>query len=279
MSEWPYFCRNSFGGADNSRSGADLSSIVSLFRLIVLSSLFMRILTGVVAVFLFVCFCSVSCLFPQSGPPAAQRETLVAYLAGQGITDTKVLAAMGKVPREVFVEPAYLDSAYRNTALPIGDGQTISQPLVVALMTQTLRLKGDERVLEVGTGSGYQAAVLAEIAREVYTIEIKDGLAKKAEERLARLGYGNVHVLVADGYGGLPQHAPFDAIVVTASAGKIPEPLLDQLSEGGRLIMPVGPDPYSQVLTLVEKKGGRLRTSLHGEVAFVRMTGEAETAR
>jgi len=240
---------------------------------------FMRIRIGAIAVFLFFCLCSVSHLFPQSRSPAEQREELVAFLAGQGITNAKVLAAMGKVPREIFVEAPYVSSAYENTALPIGDGQTISQPLTVALMTQAIGLKGGERVLEVGTGSGYQAAVLAEIARDVYTVEIKECLAKKAKDRLDRLGYGNVHVLVADGYRGLPEHAPFDAIVVTASAGKIPEPLLDQLSEGGRLIMPVGSDPYSQDLTLVEKKGGKFRTSLLGEVAFVRMTGEAEAVR
>jgi protein-L-isoaspartate(D-aspartate) O-methyltransferase len=199
----------------------------------------MRIRIEALAVFLLLCLCSASYLFSQSGPPAAQRETLVDFFSGQGITDPKVLAAVGKVPREVFVEAPYLDSAYRNTALPIGDGQTISQPLTVALMTQALRLKGGEQVLEVGTGSGYQAAILAEIAKEVYTVEIREGLAKKAEERLNRLGYDNVHVLVADGYRGLPAHAPFDAIVVTASAGKIPEPLLGQLAEGGRLIMPV----------------------------------------
>jgi protein-L-isoaspartate(D-aspartate) O-methyltransferase len=146
-------------------------------------------------------------------------------------------------------------------------------------MTQVLRLKGGERVLEVGTGSGYQAAILAEMAREVYTVEIKEGLAKKAQARLDRLGYGNVHVLVGDGYAGLPRHAPFDAIIVTASAGKIPKPLLGQLAEGGRLIMPVGSDPYSQELTLVEKKGGKLYTSLLGEVVFVRMTGEVEKSR
>ena len=239
----------------------------------------MSIWVRAIAVSLLFCLCGVSPLFPQSRSPAAQREDLIAFLAGQGITDTKVLAAMGKIPREVFVKPPYLNSAYQNEALPLDDGQTISQPLVVALMTQALGLKGEERVLEVGTGSGYQAAVLAEIVREVYTVEIKKGLAKKAEERLARLGYGNVHVMVADGYRGLPEHAPFDAIVVTASAGKIPGPLLDQLSEGGRLIMPVGADPYSQDLTLVERRGGRLRTSLLGEVAFVRMTGEAEAGR
>jgi protein-L-isoaspartate(D-aspartate) O-methyltransferase len=228
---------------------------------------------------LLVCLCAGPQLSAQSGTPAAQRETLVAYLAGQGITDARVLAALRKVPRELFVDPPYIDSAYRNTPLPIGEGQTISQPFVVAYMTQALRLKGGEKVLEVGTGSGYQAAVLAETAREVYTIEIKEGLAKKAQARLDRLGYANVHVLVGDGYGGLPRHAPYDAIMVTASAGKIPEPLLAQLAEGGRLIMPVGSDPYSQELTLVEKRGGKLHTTLLGGVIFVRMTGEVEKSR
>jgi protein-L-isoaspartate(D-aspartate) O-methyltransferase len=241
--------------------------------------LVMSIRLGAIGAALLLCLCGASHLFPQPGPPAAQRETLVAYLAGQGITDARVLAAMRKVPRELFVDPPYLDSAYRNAPLPIGEGQTISQPFVVAFMTQALRLKGGERVLEVGTGSGYQAAILAETAREVYTVEIKEGLAKKAQARLDRLGYGNVHVLVGDGYKGLPQHAPYDAIMVTASAGKIPRPLLGQLAEGGRLIMPVGSDPYSQELTLVEKKGGKLYTTLLGEVVFVRMTGEVEKSR
>lgn len=234
---------------------------------------FMRLCVSACVVLLFG-LCTFSPLFPQS--PATQREELVTLLARQGITDAKVLAAIGKVPREVFVERFYLGRAYENTPLPIGDGQSISQPFVVALMTQVLGLKGSERVLEVGTGSGYQAAVLADIAKEVFTVEIREGLAKKAQERLARLGYGNVHVRVGDGYRGWPEHAPFDAIMVTASAEKIPEPLLDQLSEGGRLIMPLGRAPYSQDLTLVTKRDGRFQTSVLAEVAFVRMTGEAE---
>ena len=234
-----------------------------------------KVTRGIIALFFLFCLCGVLPVSSQARSPAAEREELVDFLATQGVTDPKVLAAVRKVPREVFVETPYTNSAYENAALPIGDGQTISQPLVVGRMTQTLGLKGTERVLEVGTGSGYQAAILAEIVREVYTMEIKGGLARKAEERLDRLGYGNVHVIVADGFRGLPEQAPFDAIIVTASAGKIPGPLLDQLAEGGRLIMPVGSDPYSQELTLVEKKRGRLHTSLLGEVAFVRMTGEA----
>jgi protein-L-isoaspartate(D-aspartate) O-methyltransferase len=211
----------------------------------------MRLCVGACAVLLFG-LCTFSPLFPQS--PAAQREELVTLLARQGITDARVLAAMGKVPREAFVEGFYLGSAYENRPLPIGDGQTISQPFVVALMTQALGLKGSERVLEVGTGSGYQAAVLAGMVKEVFTVEIREDLANKAQERLARLGCANVHVRVGDGYRGWPEHAPFDAIIVTASADKIPGPLLGQLAEGGRLIMPLGSVPYSQDLTLVTKR-------------------------
>jgi protein-L-isoaspartate(D-aspartate) O-methyltransferase len=234
----------------------------------------MRTCVRTCAFFLLVSLCTCSCGFPQS--PAAQREALVKLLAREGIADPKVLAAIGKVPRELFVDRHYLNSAYENRPLPIGDGQTISQPYVVALMTQALGLKGSERVLEVGTGSGYQAAVLAEVAKTVFTIEIREGHAQKARERLASLGYRNVHVRVGDGYKGWPEHAPFDAIMVTASAGRIPEPLLDQLAEGGRLIMPVGSATYSQDLTLVTRKGGRLQTSVLADVVFVRMTGEVE---
>jgi protein-L-isoaspartate(D-aspartate) O-methyltransferase len=226
------------------------------------------------AFFLLVNLCAFSCLLPQS--PATQREELVKLLARQGIADAKVLAAIGKVPREVFVERSYLDRAYENRALPIGDGQTISQPFVVALMTQALGLKGNERVLEVGTGSGYQAAILAEIVKAVFTVEIREAFAEKARERLAGLGYKNVHVRAGDGYKGWPEYTSFDAIMVTASAEKIPQPLLDQLGEGGRLIMPVGSATYSQELTLVTRKHGRLQTSVLAEVVFVRMIGEAE---
>ncbi len=220
---------------------------------------------------------AVSCIF--AGPAGTERDRLLAALRTQGITDPKVLAAMENVPREAFVEKPFLSAAYRNTALPIAEGQTISQPFVVALMTQTLALKGNERVLEVGTGSGYQAAVLAEIVRKVYTIEIKKGLAESARQRLSNLGYKNIEVRVGDGYKGWPEAAPFDAIMVTASAGKIPPPLIDQLAEGGRLIMPVGESRYNQKLTLLAKKDGRLHTSVLADVVFVRMTGEAENGR
>jgi protein-L-isoaspartate(D-aspartate) O-methyltransferase len=229
-------------------------------------------------VFFFCIFLSsVTCLFPQQHDAA--REDLLSTLRNQGITDEKVLAAIRKVPREVFVEKPYVSAAYRNTALPITEGQTISQPLVVALMTQALRLKGNERVLEVGTGSGYQAAVLAEIAEKVFTVEIKAGLAEKARTRLKDLGYRNVHMRVGDGYKGWPEEAPFDAIMVTASASGIPAPLIEQLAEGGRLIMPVGESRHRQDLTLLVKKDGKIHTSVLADVVFVRMTGEAESGR
>lgn len=206
----------------------------------------------------------------------SQRENLVKELRSQGITDEKVLGAIGKVPRERFVEKAYLNYAYVNHALPITEGQTISQPLIVALMTQALQLKGKEKVLEIGTGSGYQAAILAEVVKSVYTIEIKKSLAEKAQERLRELGYTNVQVKAGDGFKGWQEQGPFDAIIITAASGKIPPPLLDQLAEGGRLIIPLGASRHHQELTLVIKKGDKLERKILTDVVFVRMTGEAE---
>lgn len=223
---------------------------------------------------LIIVLSAASCLLSQSTD--TDRDDLLIALRTQGITDRRVLAAMKKVPREVFVDKVFHSAAYRNTALPIAEGQTISQPLVVALMTQALALKGNERVLEVGTGSGYQAAILGEIVQKVYTIEIKPGLAESARQRLKELGYRNIEVRVGDGYKGWPEAAPFDAVMVTASAGKIPPPLLEQLAENGRLIMPVGQSGYKQELTLVTKKNGKIHASVLADVAFVRMTGEAE---
>jgi protein-L-isoaspartate(D-aspartate) O-methyltransferase len=195
-------------------------------------------------------------------------------IAARGIRDPKVLAAMRKIPRHLFVRPTHKKSAYGDHPLPIGEGQTISQPYVVALMTEALDLKPTDRVLEIGTGSGYQAAVLAEIVDEVYTIEIKEGLAKQAEERLKRLGYDNITVKHADGYFGWLEHAPFDAIIITASANHIPPPLIVQLKVGGRLILPLGSTVYYQVLTLVMKKEKVVELIQMGSVAFVPMTGK-----
>jgi protein-L-isoaspartate(D-aspartate) O-methyltransferase len=159
-------------------------------------------------------------------------------LSARGIRDPRVLAAMGRVPRERFVPPEELGRAYGDHPLPIGHGQTISQPYIVAFMTEQLRLRGDEKVLEIGTGSGYQAAVLAECAAEVYTIEIVAELAERSGKLLRELGYDNVHARAGDGYRGWPEQAPFEAIILTAAPDHVPQPLLDQLADGGRMIRP-----------------------------------------
>src|SRR3972149_4103402 len=177
-------------------------------------------------------------------------------IRGRGVRDPKVLAVMGKVPRHLFVDEYLRDKAYADHPLPIGEGQTISQPYVVALMTEALRLKPTDRVLEIGAGSGYQAAVLAEIVKEVYTIEIRKSLADKAEKRLKEMGYKNVKVKYADGYFGWEEYALFDAIIITAAANHIPPPLIKQLKEGGRLIIPLGSTVYYQTLTLATKIKG-----------------------
>jgi len=170
-------------------------------------------------------------------PYAQQRKEMIEHdIKGRGIKDKEVLEAMGKIPRQLFVDKSLMKRAYADHPLPIGEGQTISQPYVVALMTEALQLKPTDKVLEIGTGSGYQAAVLAEIVNEVYTIEIRKSLADMATKRLQDLGYRNVKVKYADGYPGWKEHAPFDAIIITASANHIPPPLIKQLNEGGRLI-------------------------------------------
>jgi len=181
---------------------------------------------------------------------------------------------MGRVPRHVFVDASYRDKAYGDHPLPIGEGQTISQPYVVALMTEALGLKPADRVLEIGTGSGYQAAVLAEIVKEVYTIEIRKPLADRAAKTLADLGYRNVKVRFGDGYFGWAEQAPYDAIIITAAANHIPPPLIDQLKERGRLIVPLGSTVYFQTLTLATKRKGELDVEQICPVAFVPMTGK-----
>jgi protein-L-isoaspartate(D-aspartate) O-methyltransferase len=197
-------------------------------------------------------------------------------IRSRGVRDERLLQAMGKVKRHLFVDHGQRNQAYNDHPLPIGEGQTISQPYVVALMTEALGLTGRERVLEIGTGSGYQAAILAEVVKEVCTIEIKRGLYEKARERLSGLGYRNVRVKHDDGYFGWETSAPFDAIMVTASANHIPPSLLAQLKEGGRLIIPLGSTVFYQNLTLVTKeKGGHTVRELGG-VRFVPMTGEAQ---
>jgi protein-L-isoaspartate(D-aspartate) O-methyltransferase len=206
----------------------------------------------------------------------AQRQSMVKeQIAGRGINDRRVLDAMSKIPRHRFVEESLRDEAYEDHPLPIGDGQTISQPYVVALMTEALRLKASDRVLEIGTGSGYQAAVLAEIVNEVYTVEIRESLKERAEKLLDELGYKNIKTKYADGYFGWEEYAPFDAVIITASANHIPPPLMKQLKEGGRLIIPLGSTLYYQTLTLVTKKKKGPEIEQMGGVAFVPMTGEA----
>jgi len=177
-------------------------------------------------------------------------------LRERGITDQRVLKVMEEVPRHKFVPKEYRSMAYQDTPLPIGEGQTISQPYMVAIMAQSLKLQGHEKVLEIGTGSGYQSAVLSRLAREVYTIERLPTLALMARETLKELGYDNVRVIIANGTLGYPQEAPFSAILVTAGAPRIPGPLIDQLEEGGKLVIPIG-DQINQILTLVTKIGGK----------------------
>ncbi len=206
---------------------------------------------------------------PEDARHTARREAMVrTQIAARGVTDPATLRAMGAVQRHRFVPEAALDDAYDDRPLPIGYGQTISQPYIVAAMTESIRPRPEHRVLEIGTGSGYQAAVLAEIVRNVYTIEIIPELGGTARERLRNLGYRNAEVRIADGYDGWPEEAPFDAIVVTAAAEYIPPPLLKQLKEGGRMIIPVGAPFFTQMLMLVEK-GSQITTRQLMPVRFV----------
>src|SRR2546422_6760897 len=211
-------------------------------------------------------------------PFAAARQGLVRdQLSGPGraITNARVLAVMRKVPRHEFVPERYRSRSYEDGPLPIGYGQTISQPYVVAFMTEQLDPKPSDRVLEIGTGSGYQAAVLAELVAEVYSIEIIEPLARRAETDLKRLGYTNVTVRAGDGYKGWPEAAPFDAIIVTCAPENVPEPLVEQLKDGGRMMIPVGP-AGNQDLVLLRKEGNRLEKRATLPVRFVPMTGEAQ---
>jgi protein-L-isoaspartate(D-aspartate) O-methyltransferase len=203
------------------------------------------------------------------------REAMVQQqLAARGVHDQQVLQAMRKVPRHLFVPPAMQPYAYMDSPLPIGHDQTISQPYIVGFMTEALALKPGDRVLEVGTGSGYQAAVLSVLVREVYSIEIVEPLATEAAARLRRLGYANITVRAGDGYLGWPDAAPFDAIIVTAAPDHIPQPLLDQLVPGGRLVVPVG--KYFQTLTRIRRTAKGFTKEKLLPVRFVPMTGEAE---
>jgi len=215
---------------------------------------------------------------PSEAELARQRGEMVSrQLAARDITDPRVLDAMRSVRRHRFVPPEQRDNAYEDRPLPIGYAQTISQPYVVAFMTQAVRLKGGENVLEVGTGSGYQAAVLAKLAKQVYSIEIVEELAARSAATLKAEGYANVTVRHGDGYRGWPKQAPFDVIVVTAAPDHVPQPLVDQLAVGGRLVIPVG-DVYQNVLLVERTKDGTDTRSLL-PVRFVPMTGEAQRKR
>lgn len=205
-----------------------------------------------------------------------ERDSMVdTQLVAGGVTDPAVVAAMRRVPRHRFMPGSHADGAYGDFPLSIGYEQTISQPFIVAYMTQALKLKPDEKVLEIGTGSGYQAAILAELVSKVFTIEIVEPLATRAKQTLAELGYDNVIVRAGDGYQGWPEESPFDAIILTAAPTHIPEPLLEQLAIGGRLILPLG--DYPQRLLLIRRtEEGYQETELL-PVVFVPMTGEALT--
>ena len=204
----------------------------------------------------------------------ALREFMVqTQLIPRGIHDKRVLDAMRKVPRHLFVDEPMQFKAYDDMALSIGENQTISQPYMVAIMTELLELKGDEKVLEIGTGSGYQAAILAELAKEVFSVERISSLARRAEERLHAIGYKNIHIRVDDGTLGWPEESPFDRIIITAGAPKIPDPMTGQLSENGILLAPVG-DRFSQQLVKMQKIKGTITEEFHTLCVFVPLIGK-----
>jgi protein-L-isoaspartate(D-aspartate) O-methyltransferase len=198
-------------------------------------------------------------------------------LIARDISDPAVLKAMGKVRRHLFVDKSLWNEAYADYPLPIGDGQTISQPYIVALMTQSLKLKQDDKVMEIGTGSGYQAAILAEIVQQVYSREIVKTLAEKAERLLRSLGYQNIKIKTGDGYRGWEEYAPFDAIIITCAVNHLPAPLVNQLREGGRIVLPLGDSGlFAQRLVLGTKKGGKIELQQITGVRFVPMMGESQ---
>ena len=234
-------------------------------------------------IYMGICFFAMTQGHVDAGEPAgpdryaeARRRMVEQDLRGRDIGDSAVLVAMAKVPRHLFVDGRHQDQAYADRPLPIGENQTISQPYIVALMTQQLKLKKTDRVLEIGTGSGYQAAVLAEVAGQVYSIELHKSLADQAEKLLRSLGYDRVSIRCGDGFFGWPEQAPFDAIILTCAPGQTPQPLIDQVREGGRIIAPVGGELQVQQLLLGTKKQGRMSFQTIAPVRFVPMRGQAE---
>ncbi|MGQ8336807.1 protein-L-isoaspartate(D-aspartate) O-methyltransferase [Sunxiuqinia sp. A32] len=206
---------------------------------------------------------------PQDSFEKERNQMVIEQIKSRGIRSEEVLHAMKKVKRHLFVPKPYQHLAYDDRPLPIGYSQTISQPYIVAFMTELILPEGTDRVLEIGTGSGYQAAVLAEIVDQVYTIELVEELGTQSAELLGKLRYDNVHVKIGDGYVGWEEYAPYDAIIVTAAADSIPQPLIDQLKEGGRMVIPVGRPSHVQILKLVEKKNGKVKTRNVTAVRFV----------
>lgn len=205
-----------------------------------------------------------------------RQNMVVSQLKSRDITDSKVLQAMLTIPRHEFVDKGIRESAYNDYPLPIGEGQTISQPYIVALMTQLLELKGGEKVLEIGTGSGYQAAVLAEIVKEVYTVELYESLSKKSEILLKKLGYKNIYFKIGDGYYGWEEYAPYDAIIVTCAPDHVPPPLLKQIKDdGGRIVIPLGGVWMVQTLMKIEKIKGEVSSKGTMGVSFVPMIGHS----
>lgn len=256
------------------RSGLDFASMMALNCRINKNKKIACFAGSALAILLFFIYHHIDAVSEEIDYEAARQKMVEEQLIARGIKDKKVLEIMGLVERHKFVPEDMKKYAYEDTPLPIGEGQTISQPYIVALMTELLKLKGDEVILEIGTGSGYQAAILAELAKEVYTIEIIDSLGRQAQERLEGLGYTNIKVRIADGYYGWQEYAPFDGIIVTAAADYIPQPLVDQLKIGGRLIIPVG-DKNMQKLLLVQKElGGKLKKYELTAVMFVPLVGE-----
>jgi protein-L-isoaspartate(D-aspartate) O-methyltransferase len=232
----------------------------------------MRIISYSLFLFIVVFYWpSMPCAQEQDDFVRLRELMMQRQIRARGVKDPNVIKAMLKVPRHVFVPKPYRAYSYEDNPLPIGEGQTISQPYIVAYMTEALNLKPGDKVLEIGTGSGYQAAILAELVKEVYTIEIVAKLGKRAQQTLDKLGYKNIHVKIGDGYKGWPDKAPFDAVIVTCAPEKVPRALIEQLNERGRMIIPVGRAGGVQKLVRAVKKGGHLKTDNVMYVWFVPM--------